>query len=344
MSKVTRKLVLSVLSVVLTVIALGATTFAWFTITNIASVQAFDADFKANQGIEIAIGDMDTGGFNDLNWVTNLTAEAVLGYITSTHLVQGQTRFEFDHVTSENGRTFSKIQPTVDGFNFVPVTRAGSGYIEIPLHFRSDTAEGIDLSILQFNSPLISWRVDVPFYSHFDGSDPVQSLTGSSINAYAHDAIRISYTAHELTWNAGNESFDEALRTVVFEKPASTSNMVLGGGTLDLTGSLLGLNGVPGAMNYFYAKNNILPEGSSAVVVPTSRQIINNDDILVMTSYRDAEGELLYAGYDPGANYYGKVTLRIWVEGWDANAYNAILGSRLTVSMSFTGRAPVVQG
>lgn len=339
MTKVTRKLLLSVLSVVLTVIALGATTFAWFTITNVASVQAFDADFKANQGIEIAIGDMGSGGFNDLDWVTNLTAEAILSYIQSTHLIAGQTSFEFDHVTSENGRSFTKIQPTAFGFNFVPVTRAGSGFIEIPLHFRSDTALGIDLSVLQFNSPLISWRVDVPFYSHFDGVTPIQSLTGSSINAYAHDAIRISYTAHELSYDPIEEIFNETLRTVVFEKPVSSTNMVLGGGTQDLTGTILGLNGVPGAMNYFYAKNNLLPEGSDAVVLPASRQLVNNDDILVMTSYRDAEGQLLYPSLDPGANYYGKVTLRIWVEGWDANAYNAILGSRLTVSMSFTGRA-----
>lgn len=339
MTKVTRKLLLSLFSVVLTVVALGATTFAWFTITNVASVQAFDADFKANQGIEIALGDMDTGGFDDLDWVTNLTADAIYAYIASTHLSVGQTGFEFDHVTSINGRDFNKITPTSGGFTFTSVSRNGAGYIEIPLHFRSDTAEGINLSALDFQSPLISWRVDVPFYSGYDTElNPVQRVTGSSINAYAHDAIRMSYTQHNLTWNG--TSFDEAFSTVVYEKPASETNMVLGGGTLDLTGTLLGLNGEPGAMNYFYAKNNILPEGTATVTVPATEQIlaVEGKDVLTMLQYKDAEGELLYAGFDPGANYYGKVTLRIWVEGWDANAYNSILGSRLTVSMSFTGR------
>ena len=61
MTKLTRKLLLSVLTVVLTVVALGTTTFAWFTLTNTAQIQSFDAEIIADSGIEIAIGNADYG-------------------------------------------------------------------------------------------------------------------------------------------------------------------------------------------------------------------------------------------------------------------------------------------
>jgi len=340
MTKVTRKLLLSVLSVVLTVVALGATTFAWFTITNVASVQAFDADFKANQGIEIAIGDMSTGGYNDLNWVTNITAQMVYDYINATHLGTGQTEFEFDHVTTEDGITFKKINSTYN-FDTLP-NRIGAGYLEIPLHFRSESAEAIELSLLSFMSSLQSWRVDVPFIVGLDSfGDPINLDPSSDpINVYGHDAIRVGFTAEEFVDNAGVREA-QPLRTTVFEKDASSTNYVLGGGTLDLSGGL-DYNGAPGAVNYFYAKNSTLPQGAAAVTLPNTEVAINasNSTVLNLFRYYDVDGEQLYAEHDPGATFYGKLTLRIWVEGWDANAYNAVLGSTLTVELSFTGKLP----
>jgi len=56
MNKIARKLVLSILTVVLTVAALGTTTFAWFTLTNTSVVQPFQAQIVSDTGIEIAIG------------------------------------------------------------------------------------------------------------------------------------------------------------------------------------------------------------------------------------------------------------------------------------------------
>jgi len=340
MTKVTRKLLLSVLSVVLTVVALGATTFAWFTITNVASVQAFDADFKANQGIEIAIGDMDSGGFNDLNWVTNITAQMVYSYINQTHLAQGQDSFEFDHVTTVDGVSFKKINAAY-GFDQLP-NRVGQGYIEIPLHFRSESAEAVELSLLSFISSLQSWRVDVPFIVELDSfGDPVEVNPGDNLNVYGHDAIRVGFTAEEYTDVAGERSA-ASLRTTIFEKGDTVTNMVLGGGTLDLRGTEQDINGAAGAVNYFYAKNSQLPQGADAVVLPLSHTELNgtNQTVLNLFRYYDTEGLQLYSEYDPGATYYGKLTLRIWVEGWDANAFNAVLGSTLTVELSFTGKIP----
>jgi len=134
--------------------------------------------------------------------------------------------------------------------------------------------------------------------------------------------VRISFTGSVLI-----ESVPTSV-TTIFEKPAQGNNVVLGTGG-DLSNGGLGL---AGAMNYFYAKNGVLPVGSAAVSVPLAITSVGTIRIVDLTLNSDTES-LNYAG----ANYYGSVVVRIWIEGWDANAYNAILGGTISTSMEFTG-------
>ena len=50
MSSIARKLVLSVVAVLISVLAFGTTTFAWFTITNVSEVQEFQSDIVVDNG------------------------------------------------------------------------------------------------------------------------------------------------------------------------------------------------------------------------------------------------------------------------------------------------------
>jgi hypothetical protein len=43
------------------------------------------------------------------------------------------------------------------------------------------------------------------------------------------------------------------------------------------------------------------------------------------------------SGTDYEADYFGQVMIRVWLEGWDANAYNSILSRIITTSFEFTG-------
>ena len=95
MNKIARKLVLSALTVVLTVVALGTTTFAWFTLTNTAVVQPFQASIVADTGIEVSLDGVD--------WYTTLTEELIEQYILDTY-----ETFQFTHLTTTTG---------VDNFN-----------------------------------------------------------------------------------------------------------------------------------------------------------------------------------------------------------------------------------
>lgn len=349
MSKVTRKLLLSILSVVLTVVALGATTFAWFTITNVASVQAFDADLRANQGIEIALesNGMPSGGASQLNWVTNLTTATIMNYLSSvynddTGYPEG---FRFDHVTSENGTSFTTMYLDNEGeFGQQATTK---GYIELPLHFRSDTVQKIDLTGLSLAAAeLYSWNPDVAFTTPFGQVTP----SSGSMSVDATNALRVSFQAFQVLATVDGENvlydFDQS-GVRVYEKATAGTNTALGNGG-DLSGT--DNQGAPGAMNYFYAKNGKLPLGVDAVVVPqtfrttstynaatgegTSQVILNLTDLANLSD--GAEGTVNGTSY-AGARYYGKVMIRIYIEGWDAEAYNAILGQKVVMSFEFTG-------
>ncbi|MGI6728746.1 MAG: hypothetical protein ACOX5P_00560 [Bacilli bacterium] len=55
MRKLTTKLLFAIISAAFALVALGTTTFAWFTISNTASVSQFSAQVTAGQGLEISL-------------------------------------------------------------------------------------------------------------------------------------------------------------------------------------------------------------------------------------------------------------------------------------------------
>lgn len=77
MTKLTRKLFISILTVAFAFVTLGATTFAWFTLTTTAKVDTFDAQMMAGTGIEMSLD----GGTSFKNYFTE--AE-ILDAITGT--------------------------------------------------------------------------------------------------------------------------------------------------------------------------------------------------------------------------------------------------------------------
>jgi hypothetical protein len=309
MNKLTRKLVLSVLSVVLTVVALGTTTFAWFTITNTATVQPFQAEVIADSGIQIAIGNGDP---LSLEWKTTLTTQDIINYMTLTYGVDG---FRFNHVTSPDGRNFYTLGTVGVGDGTT------EGYLTLPLHFRSDSTSQINWSYVSLSGLDASFTTRVAFTD----SKGVARAANSSLLVNPADAMRISITGQVSALTS----------TLAYENPSSDTNTVLGElDGEDLRGTTEDVQGVPtyigvnGAQNYFYRSNAILPGGSDAVSTVTTLTALNNNLILDMASGQELTAD---------AEYYGQVTVRIWFEGWDAEGYNALLGRTILASFRFQG-------
>lgn len=309
MSNVTRKLVLSLIAVVLTVIALGTTTFAWFTITNVAAVQPFQAQVISDEGIEIAIG---SGDPITLEWKTTLTTQDVYDYMESVYGVDG---FRFNHVTSPDGRNFYGLGTGTTG------SGTTEGYLSIPIHFRSDSTSEITWTQVVLSGTQVSFTTRVGFTD----SKGVDHVANSSLFVNPADAIRVSITG----------MVGGVTTTVAYENPVSATNTVLGAlSDADLRGEQEDVLGVPtyigvdGAQNYFYRSNAILPGGIEAVSVVSTLDAITSTKVLDMTS-----GQLLIAD----AEYYGTITVHVWFEGWDAEGYNALLGRIISLSLRFEG-------
>ena len=306
MTKMTRKLILAVLTVVVTVVTLGTTTFAWFTLTNTSVIQNFEVDIIQDAGIEIAVAEIGTPAEN-LQWRTTLTTAEILAFLDTKYAGNPQ----FTHVTSQNGRTFRTLGIGAIG----DVTT--SGYIEIPLHFRSNSASEIAWDQVTLQSGIFNYRPAVPF---IDSKGEPRS-TAQTYPVDAADAMRISVTGMVVL------DVDPEQVTHVYENPTSATNTVLGGlSGADLTN---GGVGVDGAVNFYYESTNTLPGGADSVTtVATITSLVPGTGVkvLTMTGGQSAIHQ---------QEYYGSIVIRIWLEGWDAEALNGILGRVVTTGFRF---------
>ncbi|MFH0766582.1 MAG: hypothetical protein ABII85_07540 [Bacillota bacterium] len=287
MNRIARKLVLSALTVVLTVVALGTTTFAWFTLTNTAQVQSFQAQIVADTGIEISLDTVD--------WYTVITTEIIEAYIDDT------TFTYFGHLTTSTGSgTFYTLG--LDGVDYV--SAATNGWLQIPLYFRSNSATQINWSSITLSATPSSWVADVPF-----NSTAGTVASGEPVAINASNAMRISATG--------------SIGTIVYEKPnGADGNVALGiGGDLSNAGI-----GDPGAQNYYYAKTGAIVTGAATVTTVETQTVLSENPVTALVTPSTY-----------GATYGGQIIIRIWLEGWDADAYNSILAEYITAGFVFNG-------
>jgi hypothetical protein len=296
MSKITRKLLLAVLTVVLTVVTLGTTTFAWFTLTNTSVIQSFDVDIIGDSGIQMALATFDTLP-EELEWKETLTAPEVLAFIVAEF---GAT-FVLNHVSS------------TDGVNFVglgigaPGGSTSSGYLELPIHFRSEDVDQISWTQISLTSGSASWRTPI----EFTDSKTNLRIANSTFNVDAADAMRISVTGDIATVST----------TIAYENPISATNTVLGEqDDSDLTTA-------NGAVSYYFNSTATYPGGIDLVnTVATITSLGAGEHVLDLTG-----GQALIHENE----YYGRITIRIWFEGWDAESYNALLSRTITTRFQF---------
>jgi hypothetical protein len=301
MSKLARKLVLSVLTVVLTVIALGTTTFAWFTLTNTTVIQPFEVTITESTGFQMAIGNPTIGEENLLEWVNVLTADDIADYIA---LAYGTLRL--NAVTTTDGVNFYSVDMNA-------ATATGTGYLELPINFRSEQELQIQWTNVTFPGTTFLWEADQAFTTAKNQA----VISGDDVSIFPADAARIAIV--------GN------VPVVAYELPDSVTNVVLGGLVAQDLTSLVPLAndgfGAAGNLNYYANKNGgLLPFGSSAVTVLNTITAISNNPIHNLT-----------ASLTAGQAFYGKVMIRIWIEGWDANMYDSVLASVISVGFSFAG-------
>jgi len=304
MNKLMRKLSISILAVVFAVVAMGATTFAWFTITNTAKINQFEVEVTAGSGFEIAVTNVGGAPSAWKSTITKAEVEAAIGNVVLKDL------------TSTDGATFypiSEIGVDVNGTDDYKLGDAVTdGYAEFDIHFRSKAAGTVKLNMEETNitSTGKTKVADVAFDEAYTGGD---SFTATSdVLAYAMNAARMAI-------------IESNTLKVILEKAGATLNTA---GTLDNTVGF-GTAHAKGALAYYIAKNQIDTTGMVLSGLGTGPNTEKFGDTVYTTKIADiATG--------PSNEWYtGKITVRIWLEGWDAECLNVIFSDTLEVKIQF---------
>lgn len=294
--KITRKVLLAVFALVLSVVALGTTTYAWFTLGNQASVDEFEMNVTGGEGLEVAYVDKDN---NVKPFVTTLLKEDIVknleldyGFTEGTWL----TAFKLAGVTSTDGIAFQKLSD--DGKNLVDLATGEKPYVEFKLRFRTKAAsKNLIWASIDMNSAGVYWAPQVAF-TGIDG----EVNTTDEVKYYAVNSARVSIE-------------NEAETVVVHEKGEATDNKALSNSEPNWT---------QGAHDFYNKVTGVnLSEHHASYKAVVTEQVAEKD-LGAFSADTDS------AGY-----YYANITVRVYLEGFDSEMFNAVFEDTLKVGLKF---------
>lgn len=283
-----KKLILSIVSIAIAIVALGTSTFAWFSLSNRTTVGQFNAEVTGGDGLEISL--------DNTSWYSSIPSSVMQDHLAGIYgggLIGDKPIIK--DVTSFDGTTFKVFNDD-----------ATSGWIEFDLMFRSRVKTEVYWTNTQLGGATFSWTPDNEFL--LEGGVPATPSTPININPT--NALRISL-----------EGVVDTVSTVyAYEKANGVDGNVELGTTPSIYGSVSYYNAKNGAgsIDPLDFPNNLLDTFTE--FYPTT---IANNKVLTLVENNSAS-------YNEGT-----VTVRVWMEGWDADTYDSILGKSISVSLAF---------
>lgn len=305
MKSLTNKLVMSVLALVMTGVALSIGVYAWFTVNNTATIDAFEANVQTGEGFYVSL--------NGTNWQNTITSDDLTD--------AGLLNVTFVPLTSADGVALTNL----DG----SAALAG-GYIQFDLLFvGSEALSNVQLTNILLSSTATSWIPGVDVAGTRSAGAP-----NAAITEYASNAARVSFkdlsTAATITVV---EQSEEALADA--NSTDATFGNSLGKGSFLTNEAVLFYNAIMSV--------DIEETAFTAATLPSTIEAGTgvNTSVAALSS-TNTTGKTFTVGETItgviGEDYkVGALTVRVWIEGWDQEAFNSILSGTLSVSFSFTG-------
>lgn len=324
---VPKKIMVSIVAILFTLILFGTGTYAWFTITEFNQVDQFVMNIYTGYEFDLSL--------DNENWYENLD-----GDLLRDHIEALGDDLELDAVTTLDGKTFVK-----DVLENSRNAIANHDYIEFVLYFKAVNPPtvilqgGNQLGIYLYNyNGNVLYEDESTYGGTYCASQGVYyaidtnyiGKNGNSIEAsstrnkyYAEDAIRLSF--------ADNINTDSQVRVFDLGKEERQGDEYLGqyNGALSfvrLRSKDTNTNDVVVDTEYKFLKGSELL--SSSQVDP--RGIALTNDSLICTLSKD---EVLST--DEAAVFTGQVTIRMWLEGWDSDCFNAVTDDNIIAGLEF---------
>ena len=309
MKKLSRKMMISLLAFVLAFVALGASTYAWFTLADKAELSNLEMNVSLGEGLDIS--------FDGVTYQSNLSKEAIEEKI--------------------GGKKLSDIT-TTDGINFKNLAGdSSSEYIQLHLYFRASgidatkAANGVGVYLDSLNNDasyttdkqtgtfVVSQGVELdPTTSYRAEADG--ELVDEALKYYASDAIRVSFVE------------DESLLALYDFNAKEGRNYNDG---FVANANKVDAEGLYGAASYYFAKQGKNVGVGAGTVESTTLEFteLTSEQNAMMANNNNSLICNLEAGDD--GFYYGEVTINIWIEGWDTDCFNVILTDKVMTQFSF---------
>ena len=306
-----RKLYISLLAFLLGFIILGTVTYAWITIATVNNIEGLYLSASTGEELQISI---DGYHFSSI-----LDEESMLSIFENQSLKD---------VTTTNGIDFYR-----GGLNTSGQAIVNKDYLSFELWFRTTTDEryvylvndvseqmsyDITMEGTYFISKGVEWKSNADFI--YDEEDIVRA--GETRTYYAKDSIRIGIQeVLDLPYDQRDEN---SLKTFIYDPSKNP---------------LRGYGSTYGAYSYFISTQEEsikIPEEIPQTTYELTKiaddnpyQALDNQSLITElqpTGYLDEDGKEIYQA---------KVIINIWIEGWDADAFNAILKDYLKIQLQF---------
>lgn len=176
MKNLTRKITLSLVAILFAVIALGTTTYAWFTLGTTATVGTVSGSVTSGEGIEISL--------DGKTWVNTLSTEALTAYINDNAKNLNLT----DLTKTTDGVGFVKNNGTTDGAEAVE----NADYLVLPIQVRAignAAKKTLYVQNVVLNDSGFNWTADVTVDNVI--------VEGQSYKVYASDAARVTFSQND---------------------------------------------------------------------------------------------------------------------------------------------------
>jgi hypothetical protein len=331
MRKLTTKLLFAIISAAFALVALGTTTFAWFTLTNEATISPFNAEITAGEGIEISL--------DGITYYTTIPTEVITAKIAEQNVkLKDLTSEDGINLTKLDGTSVTWTTPTKENDVF---TSDPNQFIQFDLWVRSTTPTNVFIDTIDLSATSIDWLADTTF----------TNAKGITVYPYADSAAAVAAGVTDIPEGSlfGQQPYDasNALRmsfaldgattaNFVYEKPESASNTVLNQTAIS-----------NGMVDYYYKKTgiNLLKtyDNDGNITGDYTPVIIQSKDLL--KDAVDADNQpikvanpfnLTSLTVKTGNYYVQKMAIRLWVEGWDPDTFNAILNAEIFARIVFT--------
>ena len=343
--KLTKKLFIAIMTMALLVVTFSASTFAWFTLGQESEISNFNVKVKTSAGMEISL--------DGKTWKNNIAL--------------ADNAIDFVDLTSTNGKNIYKMNKNDNNEAVAALSNLAAGANETPEYFE----QVIYVRITK--NKVATGDFDKIYLDSVSGQDKVFTGTNASPKwlsdaRLAHDetsgetttSVLNKYTDAEKTIEEGVEYEFDALNAVKISFTANAdteANVIYAyeNSTSWGTASNTGL-----AKDYADAKDFSLTKAVALGTVAYTTYGINTTDTanvadgtkLVKYDVSASEKGIVLTSADDFGNFaslgfatdyvtnpndtdyvYAKLTIRVWLEGWDADCINAILEQETVFSL-----------